>query len=375
MTDIARVPSGQSLGASCVAPQHTRDPAEVGTSPGLAAPQHRASAIRAHVGESIADVKARLDLLAVVAGHVTLERRGRHEHWGRCPFHADRTPSFKVDTRTGRYHCFGCGADGDVLDFLATVEGLDKVGAIRRARELAGGTVERRTPPPRPSAIVPDREAEERRELAQETWRQTMTIWPGTEPWRYLTEVRGIGRWDADRVRWHPACRFGAKKAGCIVVPVSDHATGLVVGIWRILPALTGKVAADGPGPDQGQRRPPVLGAGAAARGRRGRRRRAGGGRADRPAGLGRALGRQHGRPGPAAPLPRGADPRRPRRERRRARRTRTRWPPACGPRAGTPRYGARQSARTRTTRCAPGCRRETPDGGRADGFRPLRGP
>ena len=123
--------------------------------------------------EPLADLKARLDLLGVVAGHVALKRRGQHEHWGRCPFHADRTPSFKVDTRRDRYHCFGCGAHGDAIDFLAAVEGLDLAGAIRRARELAGGTVERRTPPPRPAAAVPDREAEERRELAQEIWRQT----------------------------------------------------------------------------------------------------------------------------------------------------------------------------------------------------------
>src|SRR5689334_25028635 len=117
--------------------------------------------------EPLADLKARLDLLAVVAGHVALKRHGQHEHWGRCPFHADSTPSFKVDGRRGRYHCFGCGAHGDAIDFLAAVERLDLTGAIRRARDLAGGTVERREPPPRPPAAVPDREAEERGELAQ----------------------------------------------------------------------------------------------------------------------------------------------------------------------------------------------------------------
>ncbi len=39
-----------------------------------------------------------------------------------CPFHDDRTPSMKVDTR---FHCFGCGADGDVIDFAARLYGLD----------------------------------------------------------------------------------------------------------------------------------------------------------------------------------------------------------------------------------------------------------
>ena len=40
----------------------------------------------------------------------------------RCPFHNDRTPSMKVDKR---FHCFGCGVDGDVIDFTAQLYGLD----------------------------------------------------------------------------------------------------------------------------------------------------------------------------------------------------------------------------------------------------------
>ena len=40
-----------------------------------------------------------------------------------CPFHHDKTPSMKLDRR---YHCFGCGADGDVIDFAAALYGLGK---------------------------------------------------------------------------------------------------------------------------------------------------------------------------------------------------------------------------------------------------------
>src|SRR3954447_10703707 len=122
--------------------------------------------------EPLADLKARLDLLAVVAGHVALKRRGQHEHWGCCPFHADRTPSFKVDTRRGTYRCFGCGAHGDVIDFLAAIEGLRPARAIRRAREFVDCGGVRPAPPPGPAAGKPDRETEERRELAREVWRQ-----------------------------------------------------------------------------------------------------------------------------------------------------------------------------------------------------------
>lgn len=46
-----------------------------------------------------------------------------------CPFHDDRTPSMKVDKR---FHCFGCGADGDVIDFVARLYGLDAKAAAEK---------------------------------------------------------------------------------------------------------------------------------------------------------------------------------------------------------------------------------------------------
>lgn len=47
----------------------------------------------------------------------------------RCPFHNDRTPSMKVDRR---FHCFGCGADGDVIDFVSRFYGLDAKSAVEK---------------------------------------------------------------------------------------------------------------------------------------------------------------------------------------------------------------------------------------------------
>ena len=49
-----------------------------------------------------------------------------------CPFHDDRTPSMKVDKR---FHCFGCGADGDVIDFVARLYGLDAKAAVEKLAE------------------------------------------------------------------------------------------------------------------------------------------------------------------------------------------------------------------------------------------------
>ena len=51
-----------------------------------------------------------------------------------CPFHNDRTPSMKVDSR---FYCFGCGASGDVIDFAALLHGLGKrEAAVRLAKDF-----------------------------------------------------------------------------------------------------------------------------------------------------------------------------------------------------------------------------------------------
>lgn len=65
-----------------------------------------------------------------------------------CPFHQDRHPSMKVDAR---FHCFGCGADGDVIDFTARLYGLSKLQAAVHLAEDFGlaYSAEPRQPKPR----------------------------------------------------------------------------------------------------------------------------------------------------------------------------------------------------------------------------------
>jgi DNA primase len=68
--------------------------------------------------EDVRRVKADVDLGALVRAHgVELEVRG-DELVGLCPFHKEKTPSFSVHLRKGVYHCFGCGAGGDAIEFL-----------------------------------------------------------------------------------------------------------------------------------------------------------------------------------------------------------------------------------------------------------------
>src|SRR4051794_8625756 len=142
---------------------------------------------------SIAFLKARVDLVEVVGRYVELVRRNGGL-WAVCPFHPDRNPSFKVDPKKQRFHCFGCGADGDVVDFLAVLDGLEVQEAIRRLQEIAGATAApmnyRKEALPAPSS------AKANQELAQEISRQTVDVPDGDSlPYAYLTETRGLSGW------------------------------------------------------------------------------------------------------------------------------------------------------------------------------------
>ena len=74
--------------------------------------------------------KARFPLSEIVGRRVKLKQRGR-EWEGCCPFHNEKTPSFGVNDAKGHYHCFGCGAGGDVLRFVMESEGLGFLDAVR----------------------------------------------------------------------------------------------------------------------------------------------------------------------------------------------------------------------------------------------------
>ena len=88
-------------------------------------------------------IKRGNDLAEVVREHgVALRRRGR-SYFGLCPFHAERTPSFGVSREAGLFHCFGCGAGGDVIRFVERIEQLSFREAVRRLAARAGVRLER----------------------------------------------------------------------------------------------------------------------------------------------------------------------------------------------------------------------------------------
>jgi DNA primase len=67
--------------------------------------------------DTIEEVKAKVDIVDVVGGHVVLKKRGK-DYLGSCPFHQEKSPSFSVSPTKQMYYCFGCQAGGNAITFL-----------------------------------------------------------------------------------------------------------------------------------------------------------------------------------------------------------------------------------------------------------------
>jgi DNA primase len=97
------------------------------------------------------EIRARVGLADRVARKVKLTRKGR-EFSGLCPFHNEKSPSFTVNEDKGFYHCFGCGAHGDVIGFVMHTENFSFPEAVERLAEDAGLDVPKASPEERQRA-------------------------------------------------------------------------------------------------------------------------------------------------------------------------------------------------------------------------------
>lgn len=87
--------------------------------------------------ELIEEIRAGNDIVDVISGYVKLQKRGS-SYLGLCPFHNEKTPSFAVSGNKQLYHCFGCGAGGNVVTFLMEYENYSFVEALEALAERIG---------------------------------------------------------------------------------------------------------------------------------------------------------------------------------------------------------------------------------------------
>src|SRR5215213_7658016 len=143
--------------------------------------------------ESIERVKEATDMAEIVSAYTDLRRAGTR-FTGLCPFHDERTPSFSVNPQEKLYHCFGCGAGGDVFKFVEEKEGLAFGDAVEALAERYGVEIEREAEDPR------EEERRKRRARLGELLERTAAfyttyLWDSEEARKarkYLAE-RGLG--------------------------------------------------------------------------------------------------------------------------------------------------------------------------------------
>ncbi len=88
------------------------------------------------------ELRTRLSIADIVGRKVIWDARktqvGKGEYWAPCPFHQEKTPSFKVDDKKGFYYCFGCQAKGDMITFVRETENLGFMEAVTSLAQEAG---------------------------------------------------------------------------------------------------------------------------------------------------------------------------------------------------------------------------------------------
>lgn len=134
------------------------------------------------------ELRARVTLSSVISRTTRLTKAG-HEFKACCPFHNEKSPSFTVNDQKGFYHCFGCGAHGDVIRWMTDQRGLSFMDAVKELAAEAGLDV----PAPDPRAA---RKAEQQAglhevlEAAQNFYRAQLETPEGTKARAYLASRR-----------------------------------------------------------------------------------------------------------------------------------------------------------------------------------------
>ena len=152
-----------------------------------------------YTDESREKVRDATDFAELVGARTELKRAGANRLQGLCPFHDERTPSFGIDPVEKLYHCFGCGAGGDVFSFVMETEGLDFAGALESLADRAGVELEREAEDPREAAL---RQRDER-------------LLRAARAHRGLLRARAVGERRGGRARGTTCSAAGSTRACC----------------------------------------------------------------------------------------------------------------------------------------------------------------
>lgn len=141
----------------------------------------------------IEEVRSKNDIVDVISGYLKLQKKGS-SHFGLCPFHNEKSPSFSVSPNKQMYYCFGCGAGGNVFTFVMEYENFSFVEALKFLADRVG-------------VVLPEleysREAKEKADLkanilevnklAAQYFYMQLKSENGAIAYRYLTE-RGLSQ-------------------------------------------------------------------------------------------------------------------------------------------------------------------------------------
>ena len=144
--------------------------------------------------EKVREVRERAPILEVISDYMSLRKSGAN-YQGLCPFHGEKSPSFNVNPSRGIFHCFGCGAGGNVVTFVMRMEGLAFPQAVKFLAKRVGVEI-----PERPLSRDEKRKVDEQEQLyeineaAGEFYRRVLESDEAGGAGRSYLERRGVDR-------------------------------------------------------------------------------------------------------------------------------------------------------------------------------------